>query len=418
MSYRCTPVTQPFNATVRVPGSKSVANRALICAALADGSSVLRNIPNGNDSEALLSGLASLGLEVSRSDGEVTIRSTQPLGEASVHAGLAGTTSRFLTALAATGTSPIIVDGADRLRARPIAPLLVALRQLGADISDTDGRLPVRIRGPLTGHSVEIDASTSSQFISALMMIGPTLPDGLTLTLSGDVVSQPYLDLTASVMQMFGVNTSIEGNVVEVQRGRYQALDLFIEADASSASYPLAIAAVTGSTVTIDGFGADSHQGDARIVEILASMGAEADTSPNSVTLSGDSSMELRGIDIDMAEISDLVPTVAAVATLASSPTRIRNVGFIREKESDRIGDLAKELSKCGADVVVHDDGLEISPADLHGAALDTHEDHRLAMAFSILGSRVSGVEILGPDVVAKSWPSFWTDLEQMINET
>jgi 3-phosphoshikimate 1-carboxyvinyltransferase len=415
MTYRCTPVAHPFRASVQVPGSKSVANRALVCAALSVGDSVLENIPNGDDTEAMLAGLIALGLDVQQAGSQVSIRRDGSLQTATIHAGLAGTTSRFLTAVAATSDNEVLLDGHERLRNRPFGPLIDALRSLGATLHDQEGGLPLRIQGPLHGNELEIDATMSSQFISALMMIAPTLPHGLRIGLRGQLVSRPYVDLTASVMESFGVTARVSDSEIYIAEQTYRPTSLFIEPDASSASYPLAIAAVTGSTVVLEGFGSSSRQGDAKISEILKLMGASVVVSPELTELSGNSSRELRGIDIDMADISDLVPTVAVLATLASSASRIRGVGFIREKESDRIGDLARELKKCGADITEHPDGLEIFPAQLHGSVVKTYEDHRLAMAFSILGSRVPGVEILDPNVVTKSWPSFWSVLDDLV---
>ncbi len=415
MTFRCIPVIEPFRATVRVPGSKSVANRALTCAALSNGESKLENIPSGDDTEAMLSCVQRLGIEVQRSEREIVIRRAQPFLSAELHAGLAGTTSRFLTAVAATSTAETLIDGDDRLRARPFEPLVEALRSLGANIRDTNGRLPLRIQGPMKGGSIEIDATMSSQFISALMMIAPTLSGGLQINLRGELISRPYVDLTTSVMEIFGVSAKVMNTQIVIEEQTYKPASLVVEPDASSASYPLAIAAVTGSSVTIEGFGSSSRQGDARITDILREMGAEVDSGKMSTTLTGPLPGSLQGIDIDMSDISDLVPTVAAVACIAGGPTRIRGVGFIRAKESDRIGDLAAELRKFGAEIHEHDDGLSIVPQPLHGAFVETHEDHRLAMAFSIIGAAVPGVEINEPDVVSKSWPTYWDDLTQMM---
>lgn len=414
MIHRCTPVTRPFSASVQVPGSKSVANRALVCAALSVGESVLENIPNGDDTEAMLAGLTALGIDVERAGSQVTIRRNGPLQAAEINAALAGTTSRFLAAVAATAKNEIVLDGHERLRNRPFGPLIEALRSLGATVHDENGGLPLRIQGPLRGGEIEIDATMSSQFISALMMIAPLLHDGLCIGLRGELVSRPYVDLTAAVMESFGVATIVSESEIRIAEQTYQPTSLFVEPDASSASYPLAIAAVTGSTVTIEGFGASSRQGDAKIIDILKSMGANTSIESTSTTISRLALNSLIGVDLDMSSVSDLVPTVAAVACFADSPSRIRGVGFIRAKESDRIGDLSSELRKFGALIEEHDDGLSIVPQPLHGALVDTHEDHRLAMAFSIIGCCVPGVEINEPNVVSKSWPTYWSDIEAM----
>jgi len=414
MIYSCTPIEQPFRSTIEVPGSKSVANRALICAALSSGTSTLTNLPSGDDTEAMLTALCDLGLTVERTGTGVEITRRQPLQSAGLDTGLAGTTSRFLTALVATGDREIQIDGRERLRQRPFGPLINALRSLGADIQDSNGGLPLTIHGPLRGGTLQVDATMSSQFISSLMMVGPTLDGGLKMSLLGELISRPYVELTALVMKMFGVHVELSSTQIVISEQSYTAAEVNIEADASSASYPLAIAAATGSTVTIEGFGTTSHQGDVFIVEILKMMGATVLSSESTTTVSRDGDSPLSGVDIDMSEVSDLVPTVAALACLANTATRIRGVGFIRAKESDRIGDLAHELRKFGAQIEEHDDGLSVLPSTLHGAAVDTHDDHRLAMAFSIVGSCIPGVEIHDAGVVSKSWPTYWDDLAAM----
>ncbi|MEC7176076.1 MAG: 3-phosphoshikimate 1-carboxyvinyltransferase, partial [Actinomycetota bacterium] len=333
MTLWCTPVERPFHSTIRVPGSKSIANRALICAALSEGRSTLKNLPEGDDTSAMLSGLHALGIEVTRSGSTATVSRSTALQSRAIHAELAGTTSRFLTALAATAESKISIDGHERLRQRPIGPLLNALRSLGAQIVDHDGGLPVSVHGPLRGGAVTIDATTSSQFISALMMIGPVLPEGLHITLQGSPISQPYVNLTASLMELFGVSAEMSDFSIRIAPQEYSATSITIEPDASSASYPLAIAAATGSTVTIEDFGSSSLQGDKQIIDILRTMNADIDCTPHSTTLTSNGN-DLEGIDIDMSDISDLVPTVAALACFAVSRTRIRGVGFIRNKES------------------------------------------------------------------------------------
>jgi len=414
MIYSCTPIEQPFRSTIEVPGSKSVANRALICAALSSGTSTLTNLPSGDDTEAMLTALCDLGLTVERTGTGVEITRRQPLQSAGLDTGLAGTTSRFLTALVATGDREIQIDGRERLRQRPFGPLINALRSLGADIQDSNGGLPLTIHGPLRGGTLQVDATMSSQFISSLMMVGPTLDGGLKMSLLGELISRPYVELTALVMKMFGVHVELSSTQIVISEQSYTAAEVNIEADASSASYSLAIAAATGSTVTIEGFGTTSHQGDVFIVEILKMMGATVLSSESTTTVSRDGDSPLSGVDIDMSEVSDLVPTVAALACLANTATRIRGVGFIRAKESDRIGDLAHELRKFGAQIEEHDDGLSVLPSTLHGAAVDTHDDHRLAMAFSIVGSCIPGVEIHDAGVVSKSWPTYWDNLAAM----
>jgi 3-phosphoshikimate 1-carboxyvinyltransferase len=413
----------PLDAIVSVPGSKSIANRALVCAALADGISVLTNVPDGDDTVAMLDCLRVLGIDSAIDTGQVAIVGSGgrivPSADDVVHAALAGTTSRFVTAMAALGSNPIRIDGHPPLRRRPFGPLYDALEQLGVDVTPGEmaGNLPVTIKGPPTGQTVTIRGDVSSQFISALMLIGPYLPDGLTINLSTRLISRPYIEMTGAVMGWFGYpGMAIVDDQINVASGRYVAANLSIEPDASSASYPLALAAVLGGTVHIPGLGLDALQGDSRFADLLAEMGCSVVRSHDGVWVGRDLEQDLEGIVIDMADISDLVPTVAVVAAFAASPTVICGVGFIRGKESDRLGDLAAELRQAGVDIDETDDGLTIRPSRhrLRAARLGTHHDHRLAMAFGVLGSVIDGIEIENPGVVSKSWPDFWDVLDRI----
>lgn len=411
-------LTAPLHAVVDVPGSKSIANRALVCAALADGTSRISQLPDGDDSTAMLDALAVLGTGIRRDgpetviDGGISRWSATPR---TVDAQLAGTTSRFLTALAALSRTPITIDGAAPLRGRPMAALHEALSSLGATVSSAGraGSLPVTVSGLRRGGTVAIPGHISSQFLSALMLVGPYLEGGLTIKLTSALISRPYVAITAAVMDDFGHRPAQLGETeIVVAPGRYRPTELTVETDASSASYPLAAAAIVGGRVAVRGLQPDSRQGDARFVALLTEMGASR------IDVGGSIGIErigpLHGITVDMADISDLVPTLAAVALFAQSPTVITGVGFIRGKESDRLGDLATELSRLGADVNVTDDGLRIAPASLHGARLGTHHDHRLAMAFGVIGLAVGGVEIEDPGVVSKSWPQYWAMIEAL----
>ena len=402
---------------VVVPGSKSIANRALICAALADGTSTLTGVPDGDDTAAMVSALDELGFAISSSDADdrsstIRISGGRPAG-GTAWADLAGTTSRFLLGLAAVGSEPITVDGGEPLRRRPMGPLIDALRSIGADVDATDGRLPATVTGPAAGGDVAVRGDVSSQFISALMLVAPVLADGVRIAITGELVSRPYVDLTARVMASFGHHgVTVTDTAITVTPGRYRATEFAVEADASSASYPLALAAATGATVVVPGLDVDSSQGDIAILDLLAEMGCrvETDHGPGRETTVTGPGGPLHGIDVDMAHTSDLVPTIAVLACLADGPSRIRGVGFIRAKESDRLGDLATELRRCGAVVDVLDDGLAIDPSvtRLRGTRVDTHHDHRLAMALAVLGAAIGSVEIVEPGVVTKSWPGFW----------
>ncbi|MCX6521434.1 MAG: 3-phosphoshikimate 1-carboxyvinyltransferase [Actinobacteria bacterium] len=428
--HRVRPALEPLSAVVQVPGSKSVANRALVCAALADGTSRLSGVAPGDDTAAMLDCLQALGVGVSHADeltvpDEVLIDGTGGRlapGPATLPARLAGTTSRFVTALAALGAGPFTIDGLPPLRSRPMTPLHDALAALGAHVSPGErwGHLPVTVGGPLGDATadggpayVAIRGDVSSQYITALMMIGPYLPHGLRIELTTPLVSRSYLGITAAVMASFGVDgVEVGDDVVTVPAGRYRATDYTVEPDASSASYPLAAAAIVGGTVHVPGLTQTSLQGDARFADVLGEMGCDVVVNDRGTTVTREG--PLRGLAIDMVDLSDLVPTLAVVAPFAHTPTTIRGVGFIRGKESDRLGDLCRELRAAGVRATETDDGLVVAPGHPHGARLGTHHDHRLAMSFGLLGLVADGIEIEDPAVVSKSWPDFWQMLEEL----
>jgi 3-phosphoshikimate 1-carboxyvinyltransferase len=426
----CRVAAGPLDCEVSVPGSKSIANRALVCAALAGNDTTLFGVPDGDDAQALIESLCRLGVIMSDEDagtGGRTLRFVTAVGldatdTVRLDARLAGTTSRFLTALCALREGTAVIDGFESLRRRPMADLHDALRGLGAQVvsMESPGHLPVEVsRSVLRGGEVEIDGSTSSQFTTALLLIAPYLRGGLRVIVTGPRVSDSYLLMTTRVMAEFGADVvtseTLRGLEILVGEGTYVPCAYRVEADASSASYPLAMAAVCGGAVTVPGLSADSLQGDVGFARILEQMGCDVDWGPDSVTVRRHLEHPLRGIDVDLVDMSDLVPSVAVVALFAAETSRIRGVGFIRHKESDRLGDLAAELEKCGARIAVMDDGLVIDPAPMHGSRLATHHDHRLAMAFAVLGARLPGIEIEDPDVVTKSWPGYWATRESIL---
>jgi 3-phosphoshikimate 1-carboxyvinyltransferase len=401
-THRVEPLTEPPDAVVAVPGSKSITNRALVCAALAGGASTLRGIGLSDDTEAMLDAIARLGADVRLGSAEATVLvvgtagALRP-GPIELDARLAGTTSRFVTALAALGQGRYRIDGGEPLRTRPMAPLHDALVALGAGIEPESswGHLPVVVTaGGLRGGAVALPGDISSQFVTALMLVAPATERGIQIELTSPLVSRPYLAITQAVMAAFGVDDVAVGErSVTVGPGRYRRADYPIEPDASSASYLWAAAAITGGRVAVPGFGPAPLQGDAAFVDLLGRMGARVERAAGSITVHGRAA---DGIDVDMADWSDTVPTLAAVASFADSPTRIRGIGFIRRKETDRIGSLVTELQRCGVDATEEDDGLTIrpDPTSLHGARVRTYDDHRMAMALALLGLRVDGIEI------------------------
>jgi 3-phosphoshikimate 1-carboxyvinyltransferase len=417
-----TPAAGPLEVVVRTPGSKSVANRALVCAALAEGASTLTGMPEGDDVRALVDALRMLGASIqvapaAAGDSMVVAAGIDRRGhgEVTLNAHLAGTTSRFLLALAALRPASTVVDGAAPLRARPVGDLVDALVALGADVEalEQPRSLPLRIRGgAVTGGRIRVPGSVSSQFISALAMIGPLLEGGVHIDVAGRLVSAGYVELTAEVMAAFGAVVTVGPGSVHCAPGSYGGTGFVVPPDASSATYPAAAVAIAGGRVRLVDLALSSSQPDSAFPDLLERMGCQVTRIGNDIVVMRDHHRPLVGIDVDMGAMSDAVPALAVVAAYASTPTNITGIGFIRGKESDRIGDLAAELRRCKVDVVAMDDGLVIAPSDTRGAVLGTHHDHRLAMAFAVFGLGTSGVGVEDPDVVSKSWPSFWDEFD------
>ena len=414
-SYAVVPLGSTLNASVRVPGSKSVAARALVCAALAVGESTVSNLPSGDDTEAMLEGVALLGVTMERHGDSVRFTSSMPVDRTEplvIDARLAGTTARFLTAVASLRRGEVVITGEEALRRRPMRDLHQALADIGFDVSPLNGSgmLPVSVkRGEQKSVRVVIPATTSSQFTTALMLIAPKLPQGLSIVSEGEAVSQSYLDMTVGVQRSFGVEPiERQQQVFRYESSDYVGTQYEVEPDASSASYPLAAAAIAGGRVVVSGLGRSSLQNDSKFAEVLEQMGCSVARSGDDVVLSRSPENPLIGVTVDMRDMSDLVPTLAVVAAFAQTSTTITGVGFIRKKESDRIGDLSAELRKLGVSVDEHPDGLTVHPSATHDGNVDTHHDHRLAMALALIGLVTPGVVINDPMVVTKSWPEYW----------
>jgi 3-phosphoshikimate 1-carboxyvinyltransferase len=384
-------VTTTFVA--RVPGSKSITNRALLCAGLATGRSTLEGALVADDTEAMAGALSALGVDVAL--GVTTVVDGPGVGSlrraATIDARSSGTTARFLLPVLAVLPGEWVLDGSPQLRARPIGELADALRGAGASVEGD--ALPLSVRGGFTPTGpVRVAGDVTSQFLSGLMLAGPLVDGGLAVECTTDVVvARPFVDMTAAVMRAFGAADDVGG-------GGYRPVARYeVEPDASAASYFLAAGAILGCAVHVPGLGPGSLQGDARFADVLASMGSP-----------------LRGIDVDLRDMPDMVPTLAAVALFADGPTRLRGVGFVRAHESDRLAAVASELGKLGARVDVTDDGLVVHPAPLHGAVVDSHGDHRMAMALGVVGLRVPGVVVEGAGAVDKTFPGFWDALASL----
>lgn len=419
------PATRPIDADVRLPGSKSYTNRALLIAALAKGETVLSHALFSDDTRYMVGALQALGISIeARPDAEeirVVGRDGPPTAEhADLFVGNAGTAARFLTAYVALGTGRYRIDGVKRMHERPIGPLIEALCQLGVDArsEDNNGCPPVVIdsRG-IPGGTVSIDGHISSQFISALMMIAPMTVHGIELVIDGDLVSKPYVDLTASVMRAFGARVRVDNYQSIRVSGQqpYQARAYTVEPDASAASYFLAAAAVTGGRVRIDSLGKSSAQGDLRLAQIFEQMGCEVTWAEDWLELRGPH--QLHGVDVDMGELSDVAQTLAAIAPFADGPVKIRGIGHIRHKETDRLRAVTTELKRLGASLEETADGWVIQPSTLKAATIETYDDHRMAMSFAVTGLRVPGVRIAEPGCVAKTFPDFFERFAQLTRD-
>jgi 3-phosphoshikimate 1-carboxyvinyltransferase len=413
----------PPRASIRVPGSKSLTNRALPIAAWADGSSRLTGALESDDTRVMVDALRTLGITVEHDPAAAVIRvegcaGEVPARDASLDLANSGTSLRFLSAMLATARGTFRLDGAPRMRERPIADLLAALNALGARARSDRGNgcPPITIEaGGLRGGYACVKGDISSQFASGLLMALPYASDPTQLEVKGTLVSRPYVAMTFSVMDAFGVTVARrEFRRFDIHPAPYRGRDYAIEPDASAASYFFALAALTGGTITVDGLGTSSVQGDMQFVDVLEHMGCTVSRAPFRTTVTGG---PLRAVDVDMNALSDTVMTLAVVALFASGVSRIRNVAHIRHKESDRVAALATELRKLGAVVDEHPDGLVIDPpaaGQLQPARIATYDDHRMAMAFALAGLLIPGVEIDDPGCVAKTYPGFWSDLDRV----
>ncbi|HEY1702334.1 MAG TPA: 3-phosphoshikimate 1-carboxyvinyltransferase [Trebonia sp.] len=404
---------------VEIPGSKSITNRALFLAAAAQGTTTLRKPLDSDDTAGFAEGLDTLGYRVTRSPSAWTIEG-RPQGpaaaEASVFCRDGATTARFLPALTAAGHGVFHFDASVQMRRRPLGPLTEALRELGVDLryEGEEGHHPLTIQADgIKGGHVTLDAGLSSQFLTALLLTGPLTAEGLTITVT-DLVSAPYIEITLAMMKRFGVTVERDGSAYQVPAQAYRAADYLIEPDASTSSYFLAAAAVTGRSVTVPGLGAQALQGDLRFADVLAAMGAEVTMDAESVTVTGPAGGRLGGLTVSMRDISDTMPTLAAIAPFADGPVRIEDVYNTRVKECDRLEACAENLRALGVPVQVGRDWIEISPAQPVATTIACHGDHRIAMAFSITGLRSPGISLDDPDCVKKTFPGFHQALAEL----
>lgn len=414
---------EPFDgvldATVAVPGSKSFTNRALVLAALARGRSTLHGALMSDDTRYMAGALDQLGFQV-----EVEVASSRfvvdggggrvPSSDAEVFIGNAGTAARFLPVLMSLGQGHYGLDGVPRMHQRPIAPLIEALNALGGQVRSVVNNdavpLEIEARG-LEGGTVQIPGDLSSQYITGLLMGAPFMRRGLKLEVLGELVSKPYVTMTLRAMGDFGVRVQREGwSSFSVAPGGpgYVGRDYVVEPDASAASYFFAAAAILGGRARVTGLGRGSLQGDLELVHILGRMGCAVQQDDEQTVVTGPPDGRLRGVEVDMANLSDVAQTLAVVAPFAESPTRVTGIGFIRRKETDRVAATVRELNRLGVDAVEEADGFLIHPGRPRPATVETYDDHRMAMSFALIGLCVPGVSIENPACTAKTFPDYW----------
>lgn len=403
------------DARVSVPGSKYVANRVLFIAALARGESLIYNLPDNEDVATAAAGLTSLGVSMHRRpDGALAVTGLGgklPSHPASVYTAGSGTFSRFLLPFAALGASPVEITANAKMSTRPMVDLFQALRQLGVRIDAPGDHLPAKVQGPLTGGAVSLRGDISSQYFSALMLSGITTA-GLTVTIVGDLVSRPFVDLTTNLMAKAGVTVDLSRpDRIVIPGGQvYQGRTWHLEPDPVSASYFMAAAALTGGRVTIPGYVSDSPQGEAAFPKVLARMGCTVLEDDSGLTVTGPAD-GLKSVEAPMGDMPDVVQTLAVLAAFAKGTTRITGIRHLQFKESDRIHETAEELAKLGVAVKASEDRLEITGGPVHGGTVDGRGDHRMAMSLCLAGLLVPGVKLTGENAVGKSFPDYFDRL-------
>jgi 3-phosphoshikimate 1-carboxyvinyltransferase len=420
-SLQIKPIDHPLNASVRVPGSKSLTNRALLIAALANGKTHLTNALFSDDSKYFANALKALGFDIQLDEAnhEMTITGLGgkiPAKKAELFIGNAGTAARFLSAFLTLGNGKYILDGEPRMRERPIGDLIDALHQLGVEIEARNNCPPVEIFAKgLSGGKTKIAGNISSQFLSALLMVAPYAQSTVEIELTTELNSKPYVDMTISIMKDFDVKIEREGYERFVIKPTFflPCSSYSIESDASAASYFFAAPAICGGTVRVENSSRNSKQGDIAFLDVLQQMGCSVAETDNCIVVIGNS--ELHGVDVDMRDIPDTAQTLATIAPFAASPTRIRGIASTRVKETDRIHATCTELQRLGVQVEEHEDGMTIHPCQMFQPAnIQTYNDHRMAMAFSLIGLRFEGVTIENPSCVSKTFPNYFEVLESL----
>jgi 3-phosphoshikimate 1-carboxyvinyltransferase len=410
--------TDPVDRVVSLPGSKSLTNRALVLAAIADGPSVVRRPLRSRDTLLMAAALTSLGTGIADIDsGDWAITPAAWYRDADVDCGLAGTVMRFLPPVAALATGPVRFDGDPRARERPLAPVIGALRDLGVEVEASDDRLPLTVhgRGWVLGGSVEIDASTSSQFVSALLLAAPRFADAVEVRhVGGRIPSGAHIDMTVAMLRAAGaIVEHVDDTTWRVEPGPLRIGRHVVEPDLSNAAAFLAAAVVTGGRVTVPGWPLRTTQAGDALRHLLPRFGATVELDEDGVTVTGPE--RVLGADLDLSDVGELAPVLTAVAALGEGPSSLRGIGHLRHHETDRLAALSREIGALGGDVRETADGLEVRPRRLHGGRFETYEDHRLATAAGVLGLRVPGVEVVDVATTAKTLPAFVALWEHML---
>jgi 3-phosphoshikimate 1-carboxyvinyltransferase len=413
--------SKPVNATITIPGSKSVTNRALILSALASSPSILRRPLRSRDTELMAQGLRSLGIGITESRAENgdeiwTITPGPLFGPTSIDVGNAGTVMRFLPPLAALAKGLINFDGDKRSYERPLGPVISALEELGVTIDHKDRfALPMTINGSgsLKGGAIEIDASASSQFVSALLLVGPAMSEGITVRHVGATLpSQPHIEMTVAMLRQFGaiVDDSVPAQW-RVEPGKLKGQEMIIEPDLSNAAPFMSIALVCGGSVTIRDWPRNTTQPGDALREIFTTMGGRTEFTSDGLKISGNGA--IHGIDIDLHDEGELTPSIAALAALADSPSSLRGIGHLRLHETDRLAALTREINGLGGKVSEEESALHFQPAPLHSGIFHTYEDHRLATAGAVLGLVVDGIDVENIETTRKTitdFPGLWSE--------
>lgn len=424
--YHVTPISSPSKIETEVPGSKSITNRALLLAALADGTSTIKGALFSDDSRHFLQCLLDLGFPVIIDEDSHTVSVTGyqgkiPKKEASIYVGSAGTAARFLTAMLGLSDGIYHLDASEQMKKRPMKPLLQALESIGVRITyqEKEGFFPFTIYGCTdTKSSLQVDISNSSQFLSALLMSAPMKKEGLSIELTGGHALS-YVKITTKMMAQFGCQTVQKGSqIYQILPGQsYQAQEYQVEPDVSAACYFYAMSPLLNTKTLVHHIHFDSMQGDIRFLSILEEMGCSLADTPNGILVSAPVSGKYTGITVDMGDCSDQTMTLAAIAPFADEPVKIRGIEHIRLQESNRIQAICNELTRMGISCKESGTGIDILPGTPHAATIETYEDHRIAMAFSLVGLRIPGIVISHPECCKKTFENYFEILDRITNK-